>query len=139
MQALAARTPAVFLPRPQLSGLAGIVQQTVTPAPPLQPSQSAGVPSEGRAPAARPGVQPPQPFCGLFGPAPTSEALQPAPQQVPAAAHQHFSMLFVHSISSEKQHCVRGQSLLFARTPGAACCRSNSSAVHNVFSDLAVS
>ncbi|KAK9825321.1 hypothetical protein WJX74_009284 [Apatococcus lobatus] len=87
MQALAARTPAVFLPRPQLSGLAGIVQQTVTPAQSQQPAKGTAAPNEAsRAPAAQPAMQPPQPFSGAFGPASTSEAVQPAPQQVAEAA-----------------------------------------------------
>ena len=121
MQALAARTPAVFLPRPQLSGLAGIVQQTMTPAPPLQPSQSAAVATEGRAPAAQPGVQPLQPFCEAFGPAPASEALQPSPHQVPAAGHQHFSTPLVHSkLSKKATRRLRPVTLQSAITPGAA-------------------
>ena len=85
MQALAARTPAAFLPRPPLSGLAGIVQQAMGPAQQqqsrLQPAAAA--PAEaGHAPAAQPAMQPPKPFSGAFGPAINPSSQRPAPFRV---------------------------------------------------------
>lgn len=86
MQALAARTPAAFLQRPPLAGLAGIVQQAVGAAQPQQQPQpqaaAAALAEAGRAPAAQPAMQPPKPFPGAFGPAINSSLQRSASHQV---------------------------------------------------------